>query len=117
MKTDKSQLLIPGPRITGSVRLSLPNVNAEGTVKQDVLNQRPIRAWAEPSIFLSQPKVTLGRNPVLKPVRFGVAVKPSGKPVWKVLTPSMPHPEIRLPAMPRAFGRNFCPLPKGRSAT
>ena len=64
-------------------------------------------AWAVPSIVFSQPALTLGRKLVLKPVRFGVAVKPRGKPIWKVLTPLTPQPDITLSRIPCAFGSNF----------
>src|ERR1044071_8547902 len=78
--SEKLKLLIPGPRIVGSVRLSLPSVKAAGTVKHETLNQPFNLDCAEPLMALLQPGTTLGRSPRLKPVTFGVAVSASGKP-------------------------------------
>ncbi len=87
LNIEKSKFAIPGPRRTGSVLLAFPNVKGAGKLKHDVLNQPLMRDWAEPETVRSQFGATFGRNPVLKPVVFGVAVNPRGNPSWNVVRP------------------------------
>src|SRR5579872_1636574 len=118
LNSAKSQLAIPAERRFGSRRLSEPNVKAAGWAKHDVLNHSFSRDWAEPEIDLSQPTVTFGLEPPLKElVTLTLVVNPRGRPLWKVETPLMPHPEISLPATPLTLPRKRCPLPMGRSCT
>src|SRR6516225_7378863 len=106
---------MPGPRSTGSVRLSPPSVYAAGTAKHDALNQLVRRDWAEPLTTGLQPGTTLGRRPRLKPVTLGVAVRASGKPSWKVDPPLTDHPEANFCATAPPPLANRWPLPNGRS--
>src|SRR5450432_3023748 len=95
--------------MVGSVRLSLPNVYAVGTVKHATLNQSVSLVCADPLTVLLQPGTTLGRNPRLKPVTFGVAVSASGKPSWNVLVPLTLQPDTTLLVGPWTPDRNSCP--------
>src|SRR5206468_6530710 len=113
--TEKSQFAIPGPFNTGSVRDSLPNVNAAGCANAARLNQPVIRLCADPST------VTLGLTtfgldpPPYEFVRFVAVVNASGKPVCRVVTPLNAHPEINLSAAPCTLPSIRFPLPKGKS--
>lgn len=59
---EKSKLLMPGPRSTGSVALSSPSVYGAGTVKHETLNQSSSLEVAEPLVLRLQPGTTLGRR-------------------------------------------------------
>src|SRR3954469_1841555 len=79
---EKSQFAIPGPRNTGSVRDSFPNVKAAGCANAARLNHPVIRLCAEPST-VTFGLTTLGRDPPpYEFVRLLAVVNASGKPVW-----------------------------------
>src|SRR5437762_11122110 len=75
-----------------------------------------------PEVVLSHPGTTFGRNvPIPSPREERGAPWPklifTGKPRWKVVTPSRPQPETSLPAIPLTPPMYFLPLPKGRLIT
>ena len=116
----KIELLTPCPRKSGSVRGAFPMCRPQsrirrtgsaatnpalGTLKQLVLNHLFRRSTADPSIFLVAVRIPVfGCNPYPDPIRFGVAVNPSGKPACSVVTPFRVHPLISSPQKP---GRPF----------
>src|ERR1700681_4158692 len=120
LNTAKSKLLIPGVRSVESVRDSLPKPHSGGGAKQDVLNQ--LVTWPPPEDLL-QPDTTLGRTLETPRLAFSKAVPVpaqvilSGKPRWKVVTPSIPQPETTLSATPLKPAAYLLPWPKGRSRT
>src|SRR5438132_1095096 len=118
LKRAKSQLAMPAPRIVGSRRPAVPNANAGGGVKHEVLNNWLSLDCAEPATDLSQPATTFGREPPPKElVRLEFVVSPKGNPDWNVETPLTPHPETSLSANPLTLPRIVRLLPTGRSST
>jgi hypothetical protein len=119
LNTAKSKLSIPSERNRGSTRDSSPNVKSAGAAKHAVLNHPSSREGALPDTPGLQPGTRLGREPPPNSVvPFACPfVNASGKPRWKMVTPSIPHPPTILSYIPSAPPRYFFPLPKGRSKT
>src|ERR1700688_1223007 len=119
LKMAKSKLSIPGPRSTESTRDSVPGPKSGGFAKQLVLNQFVI---CPPPACLSHPETTSGRMLLTPRLAASKGVEPaivifSGKPRWKVVMPSMPHPETKPFAIPVKLDAYALPCPKGRSRT
>src|SRR5437868_2382885 len=112
----KSKFAAPCPRSSGSVRDSLPNVNAGGAIKQDVLNHLSMRDCAEPDSDLAQPAITLGRRlPPNELVVLFAVMKDSGVPDVSVVMPLIPQPEMTVLTGPGKPFRSLRPLPTGTS--
>src|SRR6185295_3450060 len=115
LTTAKLKFEIPGVRVSGSVRATLPNVNGGGRVNADVSNQRLRRCCAAPLKRALVP-VLLGREPPPNElVLFTAVERLSGVPVWKAVAPWKLHPETILPPAPVRLGSIGWPLPSGRS--
>src|SRR5277367_2488746 len=118
-----SQLLIPAARRLESTRASVPYPQSGGAEKQLVLNHSAnFAAWLpEPPAPLAHPWTASGRMLAMPTLSASSGVDGpaqetlSGKPFWKVVTPSTPHPETILSAMPVASDIYRWPWPKGRS--
>src|SRR5713101_4527326 len=97
------------------VRGMLPKAAAGCATNADVLNHRPNRSWAAPPSFTlsgPDPAAQFGREPPPKEnVWFDALPMPSGKPIWNVLTPLTPQPEISLPGTPPKPFSHFWPPP------
>src|SRR6185295_18377634 len=105
LTTAKLKFAIPGVRVSGSVRATLPNVNGAGSVNADVSNQRLRRCCAGPLKRALVP-VLLGREPPPNElVLFTAVERLSGVPVWNAELPLKPHPETILPPTPLQLGR------------
>src|SRR5690348_3434843 len=108
----KSKLLMPGVRRVASVRDSLPKPHCGGAAKQLVLNHCEM---CLPPADLLHPDITLGRTLATPRLSFSKAVPApaqvilSGKPRWKVVTPSIPQPETAMFPTPLRFEANFLP--------
>src|SRR6185295_4260390 len=115
LTTATLKFAIPGVRVSGSVRATLPNVNGAGRVNADVSNQRLRRGCAAP-LSLALVAVLLGREPPPNElVLFTAVERLSGVPVWKAELPWKPHPETILPPTPVRLESIGWPLPSGRS--
>jgi hypothetical protein len=60
--TERSKLISVGPRTSGRVRVTLPNVNGSGCVRAEVSKKRLSRSTVEPESFALRP-VLFGREP------------------------------------------------------
>jgi hypothetical protein len=62
LNTDKAMLTVPGPRRSGRVRDTLPNVNGGGCVNAEISKYRFSRSSTDPDSLALWP-VLLGRQP------------------------------------------------------
>src|SRR5579864_2230596 len=110
---------MPCARREESTRDSVPKPHSGGAAKQLVLNHAA-RLRLPP---LLHPATTSGRTLLTPTLACSKAVGDppheilSGKPRWKVVTPSTPQPDTSLSVTPEKPLRNALPWPKGRSST